>query len=58
MVNDDARPRVEEQIKKEIQQGNYVITSTKLVIASAEGAVTKSDGGYRLQTVLSLWDAL
>ncbi|CAG2250311.1 unnamed protein product [Mytilus edulis] len=51
---------VEEQIKLEIELGNYVVTKTKPIIISSIGAIEKSNGDVRiihdasLPTVISL----
>lgn len=47
-LHPDMRPQVEQQIKAEIEHGNYVLTSEKPVIVSALGAIMKPEGGIRL----------
>ena len=42
-TNNDIKDKVEQQIKSEIAQGNYVITQTKPTIISALGAIPKKD---------------
>ena len=47
-LHPQVRPFIDEIITREIEAGNYIVSSRKPAVISPLGAVPKSDGGYRL----------
>ena len=52
----DVQDQVENQIRKEISKGNYIVTHMKLTIVSALGAIPKPDTESKSIAVHSVWE--